>query len=185
MSKLMIHYKGHYVACYEISTVETVIGRHRSCSIQLLSKDIHERHCAVTKVGTGFVLTDLSGRGATVVDGRRAVSENLLNGSTITLGDFTLTCELDLLESLVDVMLERLAEEGAARSAREMEGERRDGETGGCRVTWPDRHRVEVTPLGGEAIPPSKEEPALPAYTVWVVGVVLVVTVIVAWVLTR
>lgn len=81
---------------YPLRQGETTLGRSPYCSVQLMSLQASREHAAISVSGETAIITDLSSRNGTFVNGLRIAQPTRLNvGDTITIGGL----DLHLFES--------------------------------------------------------------------------------------
>ena len=68
-----------------------VIGRHRAATVRLDHEGVRDFHAHLCRTREGWVLTDLAGEGATLVNGSPVARETLANGDMVTLADVVLS----------------------------------------------------------------------------------------------
>lgn len=69
-----------------VSEGECILGRDAECSVRLPSVDVSRRHARLQREGGSVVLTDLSSRNGTFVNGRAVPSARLGRGDVVRLG---------------------------------------------------------------------------------------------------
>jgi pSer/pThr/pTyr-binding forkhead associated (FHA) protein len=72
----------------------TVLGRAPVCDVALTLEGVHALHCAVVQGPAGFVVRDLTGAGATLLNGEPVTAAPLQHGDTIEVGPYQFRAEL-------------------------------------------------------------------------------------------
>lgn len=65
-----------------------LFGRHQECDVQLNSKKVSRRHCALAQVGDYFVVRDLGSTNGIWVNGQRVAEGKLQPGDELLIGNF-------------------------------------------------------------------------------------------------
>lgn len=65
-----------------------LFGRHQECDVQLNSKKVSRRHCALAQVGEYFVVRDLGSTNGIWVNGQRVTEGKLQPGDELVIGNF-------------------------------------------------------------------------------------------------
>ncbi|MCA9067919.1 MAG: FHA domain-containing protein, partial [Planctomycetaceae bacterium] len=96
MSKLVLLQAGEATP-YELTSAETVLGRHPECGIQLQSNMVSRRHATVRSAGDGkYTVEDLGSGNGTFVNGSRIEQPTeLKHYDRIKLGPILLRYESD------------------------------------------------------------------------------------------
>ncbi len=68
-----------------------VIGKHSTTTVRLELEGVREFHAHLCHTGEGWMVTDLTGEGATLLNGSPIDRETLSNGDMISLAGFTLS----------------------------------------------------------------------------------------------
>ena len=71
---------------HEITSPRVVLGRSRSCDVQLSDVNVSRRHAEVVQEGTTYWIVDLDSMNGTAVNGSRVEREKLRDGDVITVG---------------------------------------------------------------------------------------------------
>jgi hypothetical protein len=72
----------------------TVLGRGPDCDVSLVLDGVHPLHCAVAHGPDGFFVRDLTGAGATLLNGAPVTAAPLNHGDTIEVGPYQFRAEL-------------------------------------------------------------------------------------------
>ena len=75
---------GHAFALVRASVT---IGRLPECDVVVDDAGASRQHAQIRRTDSGFVITDLGSTNGTLVNGRRAKEQELLDGDTITIGE--------------------------------------------------------------------------------------------------
>jgi pSer/pThr/pTyr-binding forkhead associated (FHA) protein len=65
-----------------------LFGRHAECDVQLNSKKVSRRHCAIAQVNDYLVVRDLGSTNGVRINGKRVVEGKLQPGDEVTIGNF-------------------------------------------------------------------------------------------------
>src|SRR5256885_6455512 len=63
-----------------------LIGRHQECDIQIQSRKVSRRHCAIAQVQDYLVVRDLSSTNGIRINGVRVAEGRLAEGDELTIG---------------------------------------------------------------------------------------------------
>jgi len=66
---------------------KTTLGRHPTNTLRLADREVSKEHATIERVGSGFILRDLSSSNGTFVNGRRIRELKLRDGDEIALGN--------------------------------------------------------------------------------------------------
>jgi phosphoserine phosphatase RsbU/P len=95
MAKLVLLHEGKAIP-YSVVEVETVVGRHPDCTIQLQSNTVSRRHAKITKAGDEYSIEDLKSGNGTFVNGQQiAASTSISDQDRIKLGPLLLRFECE------------------------------------------------------------------------------------------
>lgn len=108
MLKLFITRDGKEIEVREINSQETSIGREPSNDIFLDDQEVKRKQAIIKKIGTNYVLADLSGDQSTLVNGKPIITCELRNGQEIGIGPFKIKVEVKLFESILNELVGQL-----------------------------------------------------------------------------
>ena len=93
MAKIVLLQEGQAVP-FEMTTAETVIGRHPECTFQINSNMVSRKHAKIVKKGDQFVVEDLQSGNGTFVNGKKIDGPTALaHDDRIKLGPILLRFE--------------------------------------------------------------------------------------------
>jgi Protein of unknown function (DUF3662)/FHA domain len=71
---------------HEVTSPRVVLGRSRSCDVQLSDVNVSRRHAEVVQEGTTYWVVDLDSMNGTAVNGSRVGRQKLKDGDIVTVG---------------------------------------------------------------------------------------------------
>ena len=93
MAKLVLLHEGQAIP-HSVVEVETVIGRHPDCTIQLQSNAVSRRHAKISKDAEGYFIEDLKSGNGTFVNGKQIGGRTVIgNQDRVKLGPLLLRFE--------------------------------------------------------------------------------------------
>jgi serine phosphatase RsbU (regulator of sigma subunit) len=95
MAKLVLLHEGKAIP-HDVVEIETVVGRHPDCTIQLQSNTISRRHAKITNDGGSFFIEDLKSGNGTFVNGKKIDARTSIgNQDRIKFGPLLLRFECE------------------------------------------------------------------------------------------
>lgn len=107
---------------YEISKMETTLGRSRSCDIILNEKKSSRHNSMLIRQGLRFRLKDLSSVNGTFVNEEKIIEQALTSGDVIRIGDVEFSFQVH--DAKYEGKLQKLEEQGGNESESQMVGNR-------------------------------------------------------------
>jgi pSer/pThr/pTyr-binding forkhead associated (FHA) protein len=65
-----------------------LFGRHQECDVQLNSKKVSRRHCALAQLRDYLIIRDLGSTNGIWVNGKRVTESRLIPGDELMIGNF-------------------------------------------------------------------------------------------------